>query len=187
MANKQQQPSINNRPHFKHRPVGNHRESLRRRRVDQVRIAAGDGAEFIGIGRGPKARRHSRVAKTQRAGSQKSQRALPWSHHHFQRAAFHFLGVSRISEMPRGQNDRPCSKHLSLPPMRKAEVNGRGACKRAHCATVYCKIQRSWARVLGTGQPRAASTMASALRAVQPRWISVHAAAIVERPMLPRQ
>jgi hypothetical protein len=114
------------------RAVGNHGEALGGGGVDEVGVAAGDGADFFGVGCGPEAGGHGGVAEAEGAGGEELLRAgrilwfgfsgHHWADQHFECAALHLLGVAGIDEVARGEDGRACGERLGLPEMGKAEV-----------------------------------------------------------------
>jgi len=68
MAYEEEQSSLNQCTNMKNWAVGDHGESLRRGRVDEVRIAAGDGTDFFRLWCGAETGGNGGVAEAQGAG-----------------------------------------------------------------------------------------------------------------------
>jgi len=90
--------------------------------VDDVGIAARDGAYFVWIGSGPEAGGDGRVAESEGASGQKRLPVFTWLEKYFERAALDFFRFARIDEVPDGQDQGTRGQNFGMPAVGKGAV-----------------------------------------------------------------
>ena len=88
------------------------------RRLDDVGVAPGDGAEFVGVGAGENAGGHRGVCKAEGAGREE-RTSLCLAHEDLQRAPregiFFTVDLMRVREVTRRRNERSALENFSGP------------------------------------------------------------------------
>ena len=138
MTDEEEQAGEGRGADFKHWAVGDHGEAIGGGGVDQVGVAAGDGADFIGIGCGPEAGSSGGIAEAEGAGGKELLRGLLFRvDHDFESSAFYLFGVAGIDEVTSGENGGAGGKYPGLPAMGKAEVDNRTGGRGSHGLALY--------------------------------------------------